>query len=172
MPKKTFVTNEVLTAADVNNFLMNQAVQTYETTAARSLAVSSATEGLVTYLQDSNRLDVATGSSTYRGITYRTTTASTGATYTVSLDDANTLIYATGTPTVTVPDVFGIGDAFEIVRGGGNVILQAGTGVTSWSGVGATGTSVSFRIDQQYSGAQVIKVAANSYVVIGRVVNE
>ena len=170
MPRKTFLVNEVLAAGDVNTFLMNQAVQTYAGTAARSTALGTATvEGQLTYLEDTNRLELAIGTATFRGINGRTVTASSAASITISSLDNNTLIYSVGTPTITVPDVLAVGDSFEIVRGGGLVTLAAGTGVTTWAGVGTAGTALTYKVDQQYNGAQVIKVAANAYAVIGKI---
>jgi len=51
----------------------------------------------------------------------------------------------------------------------GTVTLAAGTGVTTWAGAGTAGTAKSFAMGTQYSAASVIKVAANSYRVIGAV---
>lgn len=169
MPRKTFLVNEVLTAGDVNTYLMNQAVQTYAGTAARATAIGTAVEGQITYLQDTDRLELAIGTATWRGLNGRTVTASSAATITIAASDNNTLIYSTGTPTITVPDVLSIGDSFEVVRGAGIVTLAAGTGVTTWAGVGTAGTALTFKVDQQYNGAQVIKVAANAYTVIGKI---
>lgn len=169
MPRKTFLVNEVLTAGDVNTYLMNQAVQTYAGTAARSSAIATATIGQITYLQDSARLELAIGTATWRGLNGRTVTATSAATVTITANDNNTLIYSTGTPTITVPDVLQIGDSFEVVRGAGIITLAAGTGVTTWAGVGTAGTALTFKVDQQYNGAQIIKVAANAYTVIGKI---
>jgi hypothetical protein len=41
--------------------------------------------------------------------------------------------------------------------------------VTSWGGAGTAGTAVTFKIDQQYNGATIQKVAANTYRVIGKI---
>jgi hypothetical protein len=72
---------------------------------------------------------------------------------------------------VTVPDLLSIGDRIDVIRdGAGTVSLAAGTGVTSWAGAGTAGTAVSFKIDQQYNAATVLKVAANTYRVIGKIV--
>jgi hypothetical protein len=69
-----------------------------------------------------------------------------------------------------VPDVFEIGERFDVVRdGAGTVSISAGTGVTTWAGAGTAGTAKSFAMGTQYSAASVIKVAANSYRVIGAV---
>jgi hypothetical protein len=62
MPRKVFTAGEVLAAADVNSFLMDQTVMTFAGTAARGSAIGTATEGMVTYLNDSNSLQVYDGS--------------------------------------------------------------------------------------------------------------
>jgi hypothetical protein len=55
--KKTFVAGEVLLAQDVNDFLMDQSVMNFASSAARASAIPTPTEGMVAYLQDSNTLD-------------------------------------------------------------------------------------------------------------------
>jgi hypothetical protein len=61
MPRKVFTAGEVLAAADVNSFLMDQAVQTFDSAAARGSAIGTATEGMVTWLNDENALQVYDG---------------------------------------------------------------------------------------------------------------
>jgi hypothetical protein len=98
---------------------------------------------------------------------------SKAANYTITAADANDLLYFTNASaaTATVPDLFSIGDRVDIVRdGAGTVVIAAGTGVTSWAGAGTAGTAVTFKIDQQYNAATVLKVAANTYRVIGRII--
>ncbi len=97
---------------------------------------------------------------------------SQSANYTAVAGDANDLIYMTNASaaTVTVPDLYSVGDRLDIIRdAAGTVVIAAGTGVTSWAGAGTAGTSVTFKIDQQYNAATVYKVAANTYRVIGRI---
>lgn len=170
--RKVWTAGDVLSAASLNGYVADQVVQVYAGTAARgSVLNGSATEGMVTYLSDYNVVDIYDGAN-YRGVNYRTVSAMTATAYTATLTDANTLIYASNASaqTITVPDIFQVGQGFEVVRdGAGTVILAAGTGSTSWAGAGTAGTAVTFKIDQQYNGAQVIKVAANSYRVIGKV---
>jgi hypothetical protein len=72
--------------------------------------------------------------------------------------------------TVTVPDLYAVGDRIDILRdAAGTVVIAAGTGVTGWAGAGTAGTAVTFKIDQQYNAATVLKVAANTYRVVGRI---
>lgn len=62
--KKTFNAGEVLRAADVNGYLMDQTVQVYAGTAARGSAIGTAvSEGMVSYLADSNDVQVYDGSN-------------------------------------------------------------------------------------------------------------
>lgn len=53
---RTFAVGEVLTANNVNTYLMQQAVMVFATAAARSSAITAPSEGMVTYLSDSNSL--------------------------------------------------------------------------------------------------------------------
>lgn len=63
MPRKVFTAGEVLAAADVNTYLMDQAVMTFAGTAARGSAIGTATEGMVTYLADSDTFEFWDGSA-------------------------------------------------------------------------------------------------------------
>jgi len=71
--KKTFAVNEVLTAADVNGYLMDQSIMVFDNSAARSSAIPSPDEGMVTYLKDTNAVEVFDGTAF--------TTISGGASY-------------------------------------------------------------------------------------------
>jgi hypothetical protein len=169
--RRVFTATEVLTAANVNGYLMDQSVMLFASSAVRATAIGTAAEGMVTYRTDFNVLEVYDGAS-FVGINERAITNATVAAYTATLANANGLIVASSTAaqTITVPDVFEIGQAFEVIRdGAGTVSLAAGTGVTTWAAVGTAGTAVTYKIDQQYNGAQVFKVAANSYRVIGKI---
>lgn len=198
--RRTFTALEVLTAANVNGYLMDQSVMVFAGTAARSSAIGTAlAAGMVSYRTDGTVWEGYNGTSwgslvdttallsnfaaatatltnkTINSIQFQTTVntvAATATTYIASVADRNELIYslATAAMTVTVPDVFAIGDRIDVIRdGAGTVIMAAGTGVTSWAGAGTAGTAVTFKIDQQYNGATIQKVAANSYRVIGKI---
>ena len=47
---KTFTAGAVLTASDVNNYLMEQSIMYFATTAARDLAITSPEDGMVAYI--------------------------------------------------------------------------------------------------------------------------
>jgi len=63
MPRQVFDAGDVLSATDVNTYLMDQMVQTFAGTAARGSAIGTAVEGMVTYLNDSNSLSVYNGTA-------------------------------------------------------------------------------------------------------------
>lgn len=61
---KTFNTGDVLTAADVNTYLMQQTVMVFASSAARSTALGvNVAEGMVSYLKDTDVVEVYNGSA-------------------------------------------------------------------------------------------------------------
>jgi hypothetical protein len=72
MSRKVFTAGEVLAAADVNSFLMDQAVMSFAGTAARGSAIPSPVEGMVTYNEAANLLEI------YDGSAYKVISATTG----------------------------------------------------------------------------------------------
>jgi hypothetical protein len=62
--RKVFQPGEILRAADVNGFLMDQAVMVFDDATERDLALGTAvvSEGMVSYLADSNQLQFNDGS--------------------------------------------------------------------------------------------------------------
>jgi len=63
---KTFNSGDILSASDVNTYLMQQAVMNFANAAARTSAfpaLTSANEGLLSYLADANSLEIYNGSA-------------------------------------------------------------------------------------------------------------
>ena len=52
MPRKIFTNGDVLPASDVNTYLMDQAVMTFANSTARTTAIPTPSQGMVTYLVD------------------------------------------------------------------------------------------------------------------------
>jgi hypothetical protein len=62
--RKTWSPLDVLTAADVNGYLMDQTVMVFAGTAARSSALgTSVSEGMTSYLKDLNQFQVYNGTN-------------------------------------------------------------------------------------------------------------
>ena len=61
MPRKTFTAGTLATASDVNTYLMNQSVMTFANASARNTAITSPTEGMVTYQEQADHLTVYNG---------------------------------------------------------------------------------------------------------------
>jgi hypothetical protein len=200
--RKVFTAGDILAAADVQNYLQDQAVMVFNNATDRTTALGTAvSEGMVSYLKDTDALQVygtawanvsqvgditavtagtgLTGGGTSGDVTLNVNTATmvfgataVSAAYTAvaGLDNGTIIVTGTAAVTVTIPDVISTGDSINVIRDtSGTVTLAAGTGVTSWAGAGTAGTAVTFKIDQQYNGAQVIKTAANTYRVIGKI---
>ena len=56
MPFKTFANNNVLTASEVNTFMMNQQVMVFANESARDAALVSPVHGMFAFLKDVNYL--------------------------------------------------------------------------------------------------------------------
>jgi hypothetical protein len=54
--KKTWATDDVLTAVDLNGYLADQVTMVFASEAGRTAGIASPSEGMVTYLSDSNSL--------------------------------------------------------------------------------------------------------------------
>ena len=103
---KLFSTGDVLSASDVNTYLMQQTVMSFASSAARTTALASVlAEGMVTYLQDTNVVEIYTGAAW------------------VSLDDPNaiqnslltakgSIVTATGAST---PSALAVGTANQVL---------------------------------------------------------
>jgi len=55
--RKVFTSGEILTAADVNSFLMDQSVMVFADSSARSSAIPTPSEGMISYLQDTDAVE-------------------------------------------------------------------------------------------------------------------
>jgi len=60
--RRTFNAGEVLTAANVQNYLQDQAVMNFAGTATRSSAIPSPSDGMVTYNQTNDQIEAYNGS--------------------------------------------------------------------------------------------------------------
>lgn len=100
--RKTWTAGEVATAANIQSYLQDQVVQVYAGTAARSSALGTAvSEGMVSYLSDSNSLQYYDGSS-WSNVSASASGTTVSAAYTAVAGDANNTIVANGTAAYTL----------------------------------------------------------------------
>lgn len=194
---KLFNTGDVLTAAQVNTYLQEQAVMRFANAAARTTALSSVlAEGMVSYLQDTDAVEVYNGtawvsigssgditgvttgsdSGLTGGVTSGTAdlklqlqfNAQTGTTYTLVVGDLNKLVTCSNASgiTVTVPP--------SVFSAGNQIHLQQiGAGqVTFAQGAGVTITSTGAtasapKLRAQYSACTIICTASNTFTIVG-----
>lgn len=125
--RRTFEPGEVLTASNINSFLMNQVVAVFNDATARDAAIDPPAEGNVVFLRDANQVQFYDGSAWLPisgGFTDREVITATDSSWPVpSL--ASTIVKVT---------VIGGGG------GGGGVENNAGAGGTSTFDAGAAGT--------------------------------
>jgi hypothetical protein len=60
---KEFTTGDILTAADANGYLASQVVMVFASATARTTAITSPQEGMISYLKDTNSTEYYSGSA-------------------------------------------------------------------------------------------------------------
>ena len=95
MAYKTFANGFPLPASDLNNYLMNQSVIVFADSTARTAALPTPTEGMITYLEDTNTVEV------YDGAAWTDINDNTAAIPKSTVTTAGDLIVADGASSVT-----------------------------------------------------------------------
>ena len=166
---KLFNTGDVLTAAQVNTYLMQQSVMVFANSTARTTALSGVlAEGMLSYLQDTNAVEKYDGSSwgaigagDIEGVTAGTgiSGGGTSGTVTISIDTAVTADLTTAqtltNKTLTAPII--------------NLSLNAQTGTTYTFVLGDNGKLIT----ASNASAQTYTIPLNSSVAyaIGAQIN-
>jgi len=150
---KLFQTGDVLTAAQVNTYLNEQTVMVFANAAARTSALTSVlAEGMVSYLQDTNAVEVYNGSA-WVGVSgtgdLTEIVAGTGITVTSGTGPIPTVALTTpvaATNGGTAQSTYATGDllyasasntlAKRAIGSTGNVLTVAG-GIPTWAAPGA-----------------------------------
>ena len=165
MPYLEFAANQVLTAAQVNTYFMNQAVMRFDDASARTTALGTAlAEGMVSYLDDTNALEVYNGTAWVGGGDITAVTAGTaltggGASGDVTLDvdlaavhTADFVTDATTARTLTSSD-------------SGKTILFTSASATTVTVDASTDFPVGQRVDIIADGAGALTVTASGATV-------
>ena len=194
---KLFNTGDVLTAAQVNTYLNEQTVMVFASSAARTSALSGVlAEGMMSYLQDTNAVEVYNGSAWVAvgstgditgittgtdsglsgGVTSGTATlrlklefdAETGTTYTLVAGNLNQLVTLDNASPITLTVPPSVFSAGDVIN-----IAQIGAGqVTLAQGAGVTinstgATATAPKLRARYSAASIICTASNTFLVVG-----
>jgi hypothetical protein len=126
---KDFAPGDILTAADVDDYLMRQAVMRFADGSARTTALSGVlVEGMMSYLKDTNTVEVYDGSA-WVGV---------GGVGAANFTDTETGTYSSGgvnykyltftaSGTITI-DTAGLADILVVGGGGGSVSFGGGGG--------------------------------------------
>ena len=194
---KLFNTGDVLTAAQVNTYLNEQTVMVFASSAARTSALSGVlAEGMMSYLQDTNAVEVYDGSNWVSvgstgditgittgtdsglsgGVTSGTATlrlklefdAETGTTYTLVAGNLNQLVTLNNASPITLTVPPSVFSAGDVIN-----IAQIGAGqVTLAQGAGVTinstgATATAPKLRARYSAASIVCTASNTFLVVG-----
>lgn len=190
--RKVWSAGDVLAAADVNGYLMDQTVMVFDDSAARGSAIGTPTEGMPSYLKDTNAFEIYDGAAWVGGgdITAVTAgyglsgggtggsvtltagtvlTSSTAVAYTLATADAGTYLRFTNAATVTVGTAtdFGIGQQVQIFADG--TALSITTDGANIAGAGTAFTSGTLVVGNQYEAVSIFCVDTDTYRVIGNV---
>jgi hypothetical protein len=164
MPRKNFLNGYPLPASDINTYLMDQSVMTFASATARTSAIASPTEGMLTWLEDSNVFQYYTGAAWADLVPAQAQSISDkSANYSIVSGDAYKLIRSTNSAiTITIDNVLTVGQRIDFAQyGTGQVTFAAGSGVTLNSADSLLKTA------KQYAGVTVECVASGVYWLVG-----
>jgi hypothetical protein len=149
--RKTFVAGDVLTAAQVQGFLQDQAIMVFAGTSARGTGISSPSEGMFAYLNDSNTLTF------YDGANWQTYPASLTNTL-ITNGTVNTSTFNGGTAFNFILDAPEENFASTGTGAGGTVTVDAGVSGITYSTANATSNFI-------------INLRANSTATLSSIIN-
>jgi hypothetical protein len=164
MAYKVFSNGSVLNASDLNDYLMNQSVMVFSSSATRASALTAPVEGMLTWLQDANRYQYYTGTAWADLTDEPSGWSDRSANYSIVAADLGTTIRSTGSAiTITIDNVLTQqGDRIDFIQAGaGQITFAAGSGVTLSS------ADAKLKTAKQYAGASVVFGGSGVYYLIG-----
>lgn len=127
---RTFATSEVLTASNVQNYLMEQSVMSFASTGARDTRITSPEDGMVAYIGSN---DANEGLYTYNGTSWR---KGPGWNAPWGVVSSNSSIAASSATSGTTELVVSTGQTFTAVANRNYQILYSTTAFNAASGDG------------------------------------
>ena len=150
--RKTFVAGDVLTAAQVQGFLQDQAIMVFSGTSARGTGISSPSEGMFAYLTDSNALTF------YDGAIWQTYPASLTNTL-ITNGTVNTSTFNGGTAFNFILDAPEENFASSATAAGGTVTVDAGvSGITYYTSNATSNFIINLRANSTATLSSVVNV--------------
>lgn len=130
---KLFNTGDVLTAQQVNEYLQQQTVMVFANSTARTTALSGVlAEGMMSYLQDTNSVEVYNGSAWVGVSSDQIPLTTKGDLLTFSTSDTRLGVGADGT-VLTADSTTATGLKWSVVTAGATHNYQAFTSSTTWT---------------------------------------
>jgi len=191
--RKVWSALDVLAAADVNGYLMDQTIMVFNSAASRTASIGTPVAGMASFRTDSNVTEMYNGSTwvsanslggslpgslvtgTVAGVintanVVNAYTSSTATSYTYQASDhGNTIRFTSASnvlTTIGTATALVAGQRIDVLRdGAGTVTIAAGSGVT-FAGAGTAGTAYTV---PQYDAASILCVGTNDYRIIGNI---
>jgi hypothetical protein len=147
---KEFTVGDILTAADANGYLASQTVMVFASSAARTSAIASPQEGMISFLKDTDTMQFYTGAAWSNVDTGSSPLTTKGDLYTFSTTNAR-LGVGTNGQVLTADSTAGTGLAWATPSaGGGGKVLQvvqgSSTTATTIASTSFTDTALSASI--------------------------
>jgi hypothetical protein len=164
MAYKVFSNGSVLNASDLNDYLMNQSVIVFSNSSTRASALTAPTEGILTFLEDTNTFQFYNGTAWQDLLDGATGWSDKSANYSIVAADRGSTIRSTGTAiTITIDNVLTQqGDRIDFIQAGaGQITFAAGSGVTLSSADARLLTA------KQFAAASVVFGGSGVYYLIG-----